>query len=81
MALRMRQSLAEIEEEFLDDMQREQTRDEQLRRHAVQRTQKRTRARRQKRSSMRYWLLVISLIATAVGVTAAMFETLYLLLG
>ena len=81
MAMRMRQSLAEIEEEFLDDMEREQTRDEQIRRHAVQRTNKRTRARRQKRSSIRYWLLVITLVATAVGVTAAMFETLYLLLG
>jgi membrane glycosyltransferase len=81
MALRMRQSLAEIEEDFLDEMQREQTRDERLRRHAVQRTRKRTRARRQKRSSIRYWLLVIALIATAVGVTVAMFETLYYLLG
>ena len=30
---------------------------------------------------MRYWLLVLSLVATAVGVTVAMFETLYLLLG
>ena len=30
---------------------------------------------------MRYWLLVLTLIATAVIVTAAMFETLYLLLS
>ena len=30
---------------------------------------------------MRFWLLVISLIATAVVVTIAMFETLYYLLG
>ena len=30
---------------------------------------------------MRYWLLVFSLVATAVGVTVAMFETLYYLLG
>ncbi len=37
--------------------------------------------RRRKRSSMRYWVLVLSLIATAVIVTAAMFETLYLLLS
>ncbi len=32
------------------------------------------------KSSVRYWLLVFSLIATAVIVTAAMFECLYLLL-
>ena len=30
---------------------------------------------------MRYWLLVLTLIATAVIVTVAMFETLYLLLS
>ena len=81
MALRMRQSLAQIEEEFRDQMQREQTRSESLRRQAVSRTRKRTRERRQKRSSMRYWLLVLSLLATAIGVTVAMFETLYYLLG
>jgi hypothetical protein len=81
MALRMRQSLAEIEEEFLDEMQREQTESERLRRHAVQRTRKRRKARRKKRSSMRFWLLVLTLIATAIGVTVAMFETLYYLLG
>jgi membrane glycosyltransferase len=81
MALKMRQSLAQLEEEFLDSMEREQVRDEQRRRDAVQRTRIRTRERRKKRSSMRYWLLVASLIATAVGVTVAMFETLYYLLG
>jgi membrane glycosyltransferase len=81
MALKMRQSLAQLEEEFLDSMQREQVRDERRRRDAVQRTRIRTRARRKKRSSIRYWLLVASLIATAVGVTVAMFETLYYLLG
>ena len=32
-------------------------------------------------SSMRFWMLVLSLIATAVIVTVAMFETLYYLLG
>jgi len=81
MALRMRQSLAELEEEFLHDMERAQVRDEQMRRSAVQRTRVRTRERRRKRSSLRYWLLVFSLLATAVGVTVAMFETLYYLLG
>ncbi len=30
---------------------------------------------------MRFWMLVTSLIATAMIVTAAMFETLYRLLG
>jgi hypothetical protein len=30
---------------------------------------------------MRFWLLVLALVATAVGVAVAMFETLYVLLG
>ena len=30
---------------------------------------------------MRFWLLVLTLIGTAVAVTIAMFETLYYLLG
>jgi hypothetical protein len=30
---------------------------------------------------MRYWVLVLTLIATALIVTVAMFETLYLLLS
>jgi membrane glycosyltransferase len=81
MPLRMRQSLDELEEEFFDEMQREQTRAERLRREAVRRTATRTRERRRKRSSIRYWLLVLSLVATAVGVTVAMFETIYYLLG
>ena len=81
MALRMRQSLAQIEEEFLDEMEREQTRSERQRRQAVQRTRRRRFERRQKRSSMHFWLLVLMLLATAIGVTVAMFETLYYLLG
>ena len=80
-ASRMRQSLAEIEEEFLDEIQREQTRAERQVRSAVQRTRTRRRVRARKRSSMRFWILVLALVATAVGVTVAMFETLFLLLG
>jgi membrane glycosyltransferase len=81
MAMKMRQSLAEIEEEFRDSMQREQTRSERIRRSAVQRTRERHITKAKKRSSMRYWMLVLSLVATAVAVTVAMFETLYTLLG
>jgi anti-sigma-K factor RskA len=80
-APRMRQSLAQIEEDFRDEMQREERRAELQVRHAVQRTRIRRRTRARKRSSMRFWLLVLGLVATAVGVTVAMFETLYVLLG
>ena len=81
MAMKMRQSLAQLEEEFRDEMQREQSRSERLRRDAVHRTRTRHRVKANKRTSMRFWMLVLSLVATAVGVTIAMFETLYYLLG
>ncbi len=81
MAMKMRQSLAQLEQEFRHEAQLDRSRRETLRRHAVRRSRKRTHERARKRSSMRYWVLVGSLIATALIVTAAMFETLYLLLG
>jgi len=81
MAMKMRQSLAQLEQEFRQEAQLDRSRRESLRRHAVLRSRKRNRVREQKRSSMRYWLLVLSLVATAVIVTIAMFETLYYLLA
>jgi anti-sigma-K factor RskA len=81
MALRARQSLWQLEEEFRDQMQADQRRSEMLRRSAVQRTRVRRREREKARSSIRFWMLVLSLIVTAIAVTIAMFETLYYLLG
>ena len=81
MAMRMRQSLAQLEQEFRHETQLDRSRRETLRRHAVRRSRLRTHERRKKRSSVRYWVLVLSLIATALIVTVAMFETLYYLLG
>ena len=80
-AMRMRQSLTQLEEEFLESMEQEQVQAERQVRHAVQRTRIRRREKERKRSSMRFWVLWLALIATAVGVTVAMFETLYVLLG
>jgi hypothetical protein len=81
MALRMRQSLAEIEEQFHDQIQEDRRRSERLRRHAIHRTRRRTIERRKKRSSLRFWMLVLSLVLTAAIVTAGMFVTLYYLLS
>jgi hypothetical protein len=81
MAMKMRQSLAQLEQEFRHEVQLDRSRREGLRRHAVLRSRKRTHEREKKRSSMRFWMLVISLVGTAVIVTVAMFETLYYLLG
>lgn len=81
MAMKMRQSLAQLEQQFRHETQLDRSRRESLRRQAVRRSRRRTHQRQQKRSSIRYWLLVLSLIATALIVTAAMFESLYLLLS
>jgi hypothetical protein len=81
MAMKMRQSLAQLEQEFRHEVQLDRTRRETLRRHAVRRSRVRTHERRKKSGSKRYWVLVLSLIATAVIVTIAMFETLYYLLA
>jgi len=81
MALKMRQSLAQIEQAFRYEAELDQRRREHLRRKAVRRSRLRTREREKKKSSVRFYVLVMSLIATAVIVTAAMFATLYLLLA
>jgi hypothetical protein len=81
MAMKMRQSLAQLEQEFRHEMELDQARRDSLRRRAVVRSRTRHRVKERKRSSIRFWLLVLSLIATAVIVTVAMFETLYYLLG
>jgi len=79
--MKMRQSLAQLEQEFRHEVQLDRSRRENLRRNAVLRSRKRTHERQKKRGTVRFWLLVFSLIATAVIVTVAMFETLYYLLG
>jgi hypothetical protein len=81
MAMKMRQSLAQLEQEFREEMQVDRSRAEMLRREAVRRSRARHHQRARKRSSARYWGLIATLILTAVVVTAAMLETLNLLLG
>jgi hypothetical protein len=79
--MKMRQSLAQLEQEFRHETQLDRSRRENLRRNAVHRSRKRTYYREKKRSSVRFWLLAFSLVATAVIVTVAMFETLNALLA
>jgi anti-sigma-K factor RskA len=81
MPMKMRQSLAQLEQEFRHETAADRKRREHLRRRAIHRSRKRNVERQKKRSSVRFWILVLSLIATAVIVTVAMFETLYYLLS
>jgi hypothetical protein len=77
----MRQSLADLEQEFAKEITLERRRRAWLQRTAQQRTHKREVERRHKRGSMRFVLLVLTLIMTVAIVTVVMFRTLYLLLG
>jgi hypothetical protein len=77
----MRQSLADIEAAFVEEIESDRERRERLQKQAIRRTQVRHRQREHKRGSLRFWLVLLTLIATAVIVTIAMFETLYYVMG
>jgi hypothetical protein len=79
--MKMRQSLSEWEQAFVKEISLDRRRRASLRRTAEQRALKREVQRRQKRGSVRFTMLVLALITTAVVVTVVMFRTLYLLLG
>lgn len=79
--MRMRQSIAQLEKAFTEEVALDRVRREHLRRTSAQRARQRRVQRRQERSSLRFFLLVISIIATAVLVAIAMFETLYYVIG
>ncbi|MGH2909528.1 MAG: hypothetical protein ACRDK8_09550 [Solirubrobacteraceae bacterium] len=81
MAMKMRQSLDQLEEEFLYETQQDRSRAVTLRTQAVRRSRVRAVRRERKRGSMRYWVLVLSMVLTALVVTAGMFASLYVLLG
>jgi cell division septal protein FtsQ len=77
----MRESLAQLERAFVEESEQDRRAAEQLRREAEQRARRRRIERTHKRGSMRFGLLVLILVATAVLVTVAMFETLYYVMG
>ncbi len=79
--MRMRQSLADIEAAFVEEIESDRERRERLQQQAIRRTQVRHRERAHKQGSLRFWLVLLTLIATAIIVTIAMFETLTLLVG
>jgi hypothetical protein len=79
--MRMRQSLADIEAAFVEELEEDRERAQRLQRRAVSRTRKRHIDRVHKRGSMRFGLVLTVIIATAVVVTIAMFQALYLVMG
>jgi hypothetical protein len=81
MASRMRQSLADLERAFVEEATEDRVRRDRLRDAAVARSRQRSMERRHKAGSMRFVVLILVLIATAVGVTIGMFEVLYMVMG
>ncbi len=79
--MRMRQSFAQFERAFVEDMQADRRRRDELRREAALRSRERQLARTHKHGTARFFVLVLVLIATAVLVTVAMFQALYLVMG
>ena len=79
--MKMRQSISQFERAFLEESQADAARREAMRRRAAQRSRQRQIEHVHKRGTMRFVLLVLVLIATAVIVTVAMFQTLYLVMG
>jgi uncharacterized MAPEG superfamily protein len=79
--MRMRQSIAEIEDAFFDEIEDDRERRERLRKRADRRQRERQAKRTHRHGTMRFALLVLVLLGTAVLVTWAMFATLYYVLS
>jgi membrane glycosyltransferase len=79
--MRMRQSLAEFERAFVEEVAVDRVRAEKTIVQTEQRARQRRIERQHKHGTMRFVVLVLVLLATAVVVTVAMFETLYYVIG
>jgi hypothetical protein len=78
--MRMR-SIAEIEQAFFEEIEEDRERRDRLRRHAEQRSRHRHAVKTQRQGSLRFALVFLTLIATAILVTIAMFQALYYVMG
>ena len=76
--MRMRQSIAEIEDAFFEEIEEDRERRERLRREAARRSIKRRHQRVKRDSNLRFVLLVLAIVGTTVLVTVVMFQMLAL---
>jgi hypothetical protein len=81
MAMRMRQSLAQLERAFVEESKADRARRERLYHQARVRSHRRHIERAHRLGSVRFMLLVAVLLATAALVTVAMFRALYIVMG
>jgi hypothetical protein len=81
MATRLRQSMRDFEEALHEKSEADRRHREEVVRRTQARTHSRRLERQHKHGTLRFVLLVLLLTAVAVGVTVAMFETLYYVMG
>ena len=74
--MRMRQSMAQIELAFEQEMALERRRRDQLRKRAANRSRARRIQRTESRGNVRFGVLLVALTITVVTVVVVMFETL-----
>ena len=79
--MRMRQSLAEIESAFHEEIDEDRERRERIVRTAHRRSHQRELDRVHKHGTLRFLALVAILLGTAILVTVLMFQALYWVMG
>ena len=79
--MRMRRSLDELEDAFAEESVEDRERREALQRSVEERSRRRHLEKTHRHGSIRFVLVLIILLTTAVVVTVAMFETLYYVMG
>lgn len=79
--MKMRQSIAQIERAFVEEVELDRVRRQQLHRNTKVRARERRLYRQRQAGSFRFFLLALSMVATAVIVTVVMFRTLSLVVG
>ena len=77
----MRQTLADFEEAFVEEAHEDRERREMLLRQARARSRQRQAERVRRSGTLRFFLLSLALVLTAVVVTIVMFRTLYVVMG
>ncbi|MGK2936462.1 MAG: hypothetical protein ACSLFR_01455 [Solirubrobacteraceae bacterium] len=81
MATKLRETVHDFEARFAAEAEADRQRRDALRQQAIQRSQRRRMERTHAKGTVRFTLLVLMLIATAVLVTVAMFQALLLVMG
>jgi hypothetical protein len=79
--MRMHQPIAEFDAALEEELRIERALAEARIRQAQTRTRRRHVERTKKHGTLRFLALCLVLLATAIGVTIAMFQTLYIVMG